>query len=287
VAGLFRAWTNADPPVKRCCAITPKHLRFLHTYASQTKSYTLQALAILTTGAFFFACRSCEYLQVVVRGKTRILCLRNIQFTTSTYEHIPHHNPHLQTKAAFISVIFEDQKNNTKMEKRTQQKSLDHTLCPVRAWAQTIQRILTYPNTTPDTPVNLFIDHTTHQKIYFSQALLNNFLRTTVRQKPVNYFGYTHSNIGTHSIRSGAAMALYLANEPPHKIMLLGRWSSDAFLLYVRPEVLSSFSHLSTNMLNNDDFRQATQTSQTQSYCNCTKQNRTNNRTHTEKDLIP
>jgi hypothetical protein len=69
------------------------------------------------------------------------------------------------------------------------------------------------------------------------------------------YFGYDHTSIGTHSVRSGAAMALYLANEHPHRIMLLGRWSSDAFLLYIRPEVLSSFSSLSNSMIQNEDFR--------------------------------
>jgi hypothetical protein len=246
--------------VKRSCAITPKHIRYLHLYAAQIHSPLHQALATLVTAAFFFACRSCEYLRVVVRGKTKILCVKNIVFTTEDYSIINPYDTDLLHKAAFVSVTFEDQKNNHKFEKRTQQRSTDPTLCPVRAWASTISRILSYPGTSGDSPVNRYQDPQTKQPpIYFSQQSLNFYLRHTIQQKPPGFFGYSHTNIGTHSIRSGAAMALYLADEPPHKIMLLGRWSSDAFLLYLRPEVLSSFSKLSTNMLSNDDYRHATQ----------------------------
>ena len=39
------------------------------------------------------------------------------------------------------------------------------------------------------------------------------------------------SDIGTRSIRSGAAMGLFLMNHPVAKIMILGCWSSDACLV--------------------------------------------------------
>ncbi len=43
--------------------------------------------------------------------------------------------------------------------------------------------------------------------------------------------GFGPLEIGTHSIRSAAAMSMFLADVPVYTIMLLGRWSSDAFLL--------------------------------------------------------
>ena len=45
------------------------------------------------------------------------------------------------------------------------------------------------------------------------------------------------SEIGTRSIRSGAVMAMYLAGVPVFSIMLIGRWSSTAFLKYIRKQV--------------------------------------------------
>jgi hypothetical protein len=36
----LKAWTNADPKQNRQCAITPRHLRFLHEYAAEPKTST-------------------------------------------------------------------------------------------------------------------------------------------------------------------------------------------------------------------------------------------------------
>jgi hypothetical protein len=208
--------------------------------------------------AFFFACRSCEYLHVTVRGKTKLLCVRNIKFTSRTYKILDPYNDDLMQHAFYVSVTFEQQKNNVKNETRTQQRNEDNVLCPVRAWAYTITRILSHPQHNTDSTVNCYFDpNASVPTQYFTQKHLNQFLRHTVNLKPADYFGYDHKQIGTHSVRSGAAMALYLADEQPHNIMLLGRWSSDAFLIYLRPQVLSSFSRLSNQMILNDDFRNA------------------------------
>ncbi|KAL7464557.1 hypothetical protein ACHAXS_004893 [Conticribra weissflogii] len=61
--------------------------------------------------------------------------------------------------------------------------------------------------------------------------------------------GIAKNEIGTHSLRSGAAMAMYLGECPVYTIMMIGRWSSDAFLRYIRKQV-EQFSHnVSARML--------------------------------------
>ena len=66
--------------------------------------------------------------------------------------------------------------------------------------------------------------------------------------------GFTEDEVGTHSLRSGAAMAMYLAGVPVYTIMLLGRWSSNAFLLCIRKQV-EQFSHnVSVCMIENQHF---------------------------------
>jgi hypothetical protein len=116
------------------------------------------------------------------------------------------------------------------------------------------------PNTNGSTTVNFFYDakaKPTHQAQHLTQANIREHLRATCRLKPKNYYGYAPEEIGTHSLRSGAAMALFLADEHPHKIMLLGRWSSDAFLDYIRPQVQEWTSGMSTLMLAHDMFHTA------------------------------
>jgi hypothetical protein len=49
--------------------------------------------------------------------------------------------------------------------------------------------------------------------------------------------GFEPRKIGTHSLRLGATMEMYLAEIPVYTIMLIGRWLSDAFLHYIQKQV--------------------------------------------------
>jgi hypothetical protein len=66
--------------------------------------------------------------------------------------------------------------------------------------------------------------------------------------------GFGPNDIGLHSLRSGAAMAMYLFAVPVFTIMLLGRWSSDAFLRYIRRQVQQFSKGVSEKMVANEDF---------------------------------
>ena len=52
-------------------------------------------------------------------------------------------------------------------------------------------------------------------------------------------------DINTHSFRIGGATALAQAGVPDYIIQIIGRWSSDSFLRYIRtpPESLRIFQH--------------------------------------------
>ena len=74
-------------------------------------------------------------------------------------------------------------------------------------------------------------------------------LRSAVTSIGEEVVGINASDVGTHSIRSGAAMAMYSGECPVYTIMMIGRWSSDAFLRYIRKQV-EQFSHnVSSRML--------------------------------------
>jgi hypothetical protein len=64
-------------------------------------------------------------------------------------------------------------------------------------------------------------------------VLLRNFLREADSES----LNIKAEDCGLHSLRSSAAMAMYLNGIPVYTIMLLGRWSSDAFLRYIRKQV--------------------------------------------------
>ena len=49
-------------------------------------------------------------------------------------------------------------------------------------------------------------------------------------------------------------MALFLMDHSPAKIMIMVRWASDAFLDYIRPQVLEWTNNMSKDMIQVDHF---------------------------------
>ena len=66
--------------------------------------------------------------------------------------------------------------------------------------------------------------------------------------------GFKAGEVGTHSLRSGAAMAMHLAEIPVYTIMIMGRWSSDAFLKYIRKQVAQFSQNIAKRMYNTQHF---------------------------------
>jgi len=67
--------------------------------------------------------------------------------------------------------------------------------------------------------------------------------------------GIKKEDVGTHSIRSGAAMAMYLGECPVFLIMLIGCWSSNAFLRYIRKKIMEFSQNVTKRMLSCKNFR--------------------------------
>ena len=162
-----------------------------------------------------------------------------------------HHCPHL-AQADSTSITFEHQKNDLRDVTVTQHCTNDATLCPVRAWAAIIQRVSSYPGASDETPVNAFL----HQDkiIHIKSSAVRLKLRAAAAALGPDKLGFSSDEIGTHSLRSGAAMAMYLNEVPVYTIMLIGRWSSDAFLRYIRRQVQQFSSGVSARMIQTAHF---------------------------------
>ncbi len=70
----------------------------------------------------------------------------------------------------------------------------------------------------------------------------------------LDILGFHPNQIGLHSARSGATMAMFFAGVPVFTIMLLGRGSSDAFMRYIRKQVLEFSLGRSFKMFQNKEF---------------------------------
>jgi hypothetical protein len=114
-------------------------------------------------------------------------------------------------------------------------------------WAKIILRVLSYEGASEETFVNAVM---MGKKISF---IKRDEMLTHIRHTVDNMsgLGFKGKDVGTHSIRSSLAMALYLSRRPVSTIMLLGRWSSDAFLLYIRRQVQEFSTGVSEDMVAN------------------------------------
>ena len=84
--------------------------------------------------------------------------------------------------------------------------------------------------------------------VQFTSAQVRAHLKSTVRSMQPEQLGISVNNVGTHSLRTSCAMLLYLSNVRTSTIMLVGRWKSDAFLLYLRRQVKEFTDGISNQM---------------------------------------
>ena len=217
-------------------------LQVFNTIYQNKSSQRDSTLGELITGALFFGMRSCEYSVVKQERKTKLLILRNIQFFTN-FKKVPrvHGNKKL-LEAETVSITFISQKNNEKDHTVSMHKNKT-SLCPVKIWASIVLRILSYPDSSLDLPVCTYRSKIRTSLIQSKEILEH--IRTTVKVLGEQTLGFKAAEVGCHSIRSSFAMFLYIQQIRTDRIMLQGRWKSDAFLLYIRPQVAAFSKGLS------------------------------------------
>ena len=212
-----------------------------------------KAITWLLIGAIFFAMRSCEYLKTTQEEskRTRIVRVGNIVFKKGNIL-LSHNDPNL-ADADLVRIRFVFQKNDKRDVQVHMFRSGDELLCPVIAWASTVKRVRSIPSASDNTEVCQFIDN--KNKITLLQASnIRTRLRSIVNLIGKEILGFEKDDIGLHSIRSGGAMAMFLAGVSVIVIQRVGRWSSEAFLEYIRDQVEAFTLNVSKDMLRFEEF---------------------------------
>jgi hypothetical protein len=211
-----------------------------------------KAVSWLLIGAIFFAMRSCEYLKTAAENKkrTKIIRIGNIVFKKDGK--ILHHKNDQLKYADLVQIKFIFQKNDRRDVCIHMFSSGDKVLCPVIAWANVVKRVLNIPQSSENSEVCLFFDGT-HSKLLRADHVRSR-LRAIVELIGEENLGFRKEEIGLHSIRSGGAMAMFLSGTSVIIIMRVGRWSSEAFLEYIRDQVETFTLDVSKNMLQVEEF---------------------------------
>ena len=153
---------------------------------------------------------------------------------------LPHSSrcTHLEDK---FSPTFRTQNNGFKNARVTQWRTWKH-LFPVQLWADIVTILDLYPGSLDNTPVNT-VWMEKHKTTITSQITTKSLRSVTItsqittkslRSVTISFreerLGLSHKELGTHSIRSCFSIDIFLARLYPKTIMIIGRWSINAFL---------------------------------------------------------
>jgi hypothetical protein len=212
--------SHNNPPPNRQKPIMPKFLRTFHAFLSTATSKTgdastLAHVADPVLGAFFFAMRSCEHTKSIPTGRTKRVRLGCFVFRTASRRALLHFDPKRLHQAECATIVFEDQKNGKKMDARTHSRSGHKFLCPALRWGSAIQRtIATIPGWNEQTALcSVVLDGDT---VEIGDAFVRKLLHHTCSMfGGFKTFGFYPQEIGNKSLRSGAAVSLFLMDHSP------------------------------------------------------------------------
>ena len=250
---LFRGYKNNDPGTTQQKAIPWPLIKQMCARPCGNRDSPLDIFSKLMMLAFFFAMRSCEYLKVEKSEERRTSPLRKRNIVFMKDHTVLDHSSRYLEQADTVTLYFEFQKRDLRNDSVTQAKTGHSRDCPVKAAAAIIRRMQRQGMSDHDF-IYSFIHEKTKKKTTFTSRVAKQMLREFIGLVEQGNYGLTADEIGLHSMRSSSAMAMYMNGVPVYTIMLLGRWSSDAFLRYIRSQV-ETFGHdVSAKMIETEMF---------------------------------
>jgi hypothetical protein len=199
------------------------------------------ATADLSTIAFYYLLRVGEYTFVKASKKRRTTTFRvkDVTFFAADGTVLPNTTPlSILSDAAEATLHISNQKNGRRGT-CIHHEANGSVSCPVQALARRIAHIVAHKG--KDTELIASYYDTKGYKHYVTDRHINDALRVAVVALDLAQKGFPPEAIGSHSLRAGGAMAMFLNGCDAIAIRKQGRWSSDTFLMYIH-EQIAAFS---------------------------------------------
>jgi hypothetical protein len=251
----LKGYADEDPDPRSQQALpleVVKRVRAMRTTARD------EAIGQLVVTAFFFAMRSCEYSDAGRGRITTVVTIDDVLFCKDE-ETIPTDDRDLTRLADTVSITFRKQKNRdngTTITQHRNDRPGQADICPVGTLAKLVARIRGYRQQPENANlgINVWAETADDDTKYLSSTAVLEHLRTATRAIDKRRLGFKAADIGTQSIRSGAAMAMYLAGVEVETIQMIGRWRSRSFMRYLRIQVPETTRGVATRMTSRHTF---------------------------------
>ena len=120
-------------------------------------------------------------------------------------------------------------------------EAIDQKHCPIKALIRRIKH--THDNLCKNTvdagsfQLGTYFQTTASNPLALRATDINTTIKLAVEVLHLDKFGLTKDQVGSHSLRSGGAMAMCLNNIPEISIQKAGRWSSNTWLDYIQVQM--------------------------------------------------
>jgi hypothetical protein len=235
---LFASYKHVDPATQSQVALPVAIFDDIMANEGASSLPHLKAAADLTIVAFYFLLRVGEYTQPAGRRATRTTQFRLKDATfwrqqsDATLVRIPFDAADdLLLAAKAVTLTLDNQKNSVR-DSTLHHYEVPGPLNPVAAVAR---RVLSARQASNSDPEALLCQYSPLGHV--RSSAIAPLLIAAARRINLQAKGFTHTRIGSHSIRASGAMALYLNAVDPTLIKKLGRWQSDTWLTYIHNQV--------------------------------------------------
>ena len=255
----IQSYKNKDPPSKPQYSVPVTLTEWLlqHDWTAKRPSPKRATTARLITVAFYYLLRVGEYTKPT-KKHTRTVPFRtgDVTFRDKKGRVIP--NTASLTallKASEATIRIDNQKNGVRAQTIHQECNGKDT-SPVKALAHQIHHILAHGGTAT-TGIYTYFDRRGRQH-EIRQCDINKAIRTAAKAIGLlsEIGGYQETDVSSHSLRAGGALALHLANVSLQQIKIMGRWKSNTFETYIHEQISEFSAGISTKMAKHHQFRQ-------------------------------
>jgi len=130
---------------------------------------------------------------------------------------------------------IDNQKNGQRGQIISQQ-AISIACCPVKACVAWVLSLL-QDDAPLNTPICAYKNDAAALFQYITNADILKAVREAIKNTEAIDNGYKDKLVGSHSLRSGGAMALFNQGADATFIMKMGRWTSTTFMTYIHEQV--------------------------------------------------
>jgi hypothetical protein len=235
VSAFLRECKASDPAPRRQLGLPAAAVEAIaksHIGSGEPKAYTTGSLVVI---AFFFLLRVGEYTPGSAHKKKRTVPLQKKDVQLWCQGQVIANDSSWETllTADAVTISLENQKNGQKGTVLHHDRGSGLWLCPVRAMCRLMH---VCRGLADDTSLGTF-RYGNGQLGRVTAFDVRSAIRSPASQAVLTELGYDMSRVGTHSLRSGGAIALKLAGQDSDVIKKLGRWSSNTYLIYIQSQI--------------------------------------------------